>query len=161
NEPLGHAGYLHYRGELLRDGVDLYEVRAKPGSPRGSAQPLWLSSYGNYSLHTKLFVFDRQRIFISSMNYDQRSLHLNTELGLMIASPELAQQGLRFFDALTQPLNAYHVTLEKKADSDAQRVVWHTEENGRPVDYDREPAKSEWQRLKIHLFALLPLDSEL
>ena len=65
------------------------------------------------------------------------------------------------FAALTQPLNAYHVTLEKKAESDATRVVWHTEEDGRPVDYDQEPAKSEWQRLKIHLFALLPLDSEL
>ncbi|MDB5804989.1 MAG: phospholipase D/Transphosphatidylase [Betaproteobacteria bacterium] len=161
NEPLAHAGYLHYRKQLLRDGVDLYEVRAKPGSPHGTAQPLWISSYGNYSLHTKLFVFDRDRIFVSSMNYDQRSLHLNTELGLMIESPELADQGLRFIDALAQPLNAYHVTEQKRPGTDAARIVWHTEEDGQPADYDTEPAKSEWQRLKIHLLALLPLDSEL
>src|ERR1700731_4081956 len=32
-----------------------------------------VSRYGNYGLHAKLLVFDRKRIFIGSMNFDQRS----------------------------------------------------------------------------------------
>ena len=161
NEPAAHSGYLHYRMRLLNNGVDLYEVRDNPGSTRGTAQPKWMSDYGNFGLHTKLYVFDRDKLFVGSMNFDQRSLHLNTELGLMIESRELADQGVRFFEALTQPVNSYHVTLEKAPDSDATRVVWHTVEDKQPVVYDREPAKSDWQRMQVELLSLLPFDHEL
>ena len=41
-----------------------------PGQRSDSAM---LSRYGNYALHAKLFVFDRQKLFIGSMNFDQRS----------------------------------------------------------------------------------------
>ena len=64
-------------------------------------------SSGLYALHAKAFVFDRQRVFVGSMNLDQRSLHLNTEIGLIIDSPELARQiALRFAD-IAQPANSY------------------------------------------------------
>jgi len=164
NEPMAHSGYIKYRRRILEDGIDLYEARAKPGSPAGTSQPIWLSAYGNYSLHTKLYMFDGGRIFVTSMNYDQRSLHINTELGLMIESAELAQQGARFFEALAQPANSYRVTLEQRRanpDGNAKSVVWRTEEDKQPAEYDQEPAKSDWQRFKVHLFSLLPLDSEL
>jgi putative cardiolipin synthase len=164
NEPVAHSGYIKYRRRILEDGIDLYEARARPGSPAGTSQPIWLSAFGNYSLHTKLYMFDGARLFVTSMNYDQRSLHINTELGLMIESPELARQAMAFFDALAQPANSYHVTLRPpgaEGNSDAKSVVWTTEEDQRPALYDKEPAKSDWQRFKVHLFSLLPLDSEL
>jgi len=46
-------------------------------------------------------VFDRKRLFIGSMNFDQRSMHLNTEIGLIIDSPELAQQTVARFESMT------------------------------------------------------------
>ncbi len=56
-----------------------------------------MSSYGTYALHAKIFVFDRRQVFMGSMNFDQRSKRLNTEIGLIIDSPELARQtALRF-----------------------------------------------------------------
>ncbi|HEX4327808.1 MAG TPA: phospholipase D family protein [Burkholderiales bacterium] len=160
-ERTAQSGYMHYRRRLLDDGVDLYEVRADPESARGTAQSVKMSSYGNFGLHTKLYIFDRKRIFIGSMNFDQRSLHLNTELGLMIASPELAEQGVRFFNALTQPANSYHVVLEKDGKDGQPHVVWHTEEDKQPVAYDHEPAKDAWQRMSVEMLSLLHFDSEL
>ena len=84
------SGYMRYRLPLLEEGLELYEVRSLLGNARGSGETAQMTRYGKYSLHAKLFVFDRQRLFIGSMNFDQRSMHLNTEIGLIIDSPELA-----------------------------------------------------------------------
>jgi hypothetical protein len=46
-------------------------------------------------------------------------------------------------------------------DGSQTQLVWHTRENGKPVDYDREPARSAWQRAKAKILAWLPLDREL
>jgi phosphatidylserine/phosphatidylglycerophosphate/cardiolipin synthase-like enzyme len=56
-------------------------------------------------------VFDRERLFIGCVNFDQRSGRLKTEIGLIIDSPELAQQTAARFDAMAQPENAYAVSL--------------------------------------------------
>jgi len=42
-----------------------------------------------------------------------------------------------------------------------QPLVWRTEEGGKAVEYDREPARSYGQRLRLNLLSLLPLDAEL
>ena len=69
-ELVAHSGYMHYRLPLLEDGVELYEVRALLGNARGSGQTLAATRSGNYALHAKLFVFDRQKLYIGSMNFD-------------------------------------------------------------------------------------------
>jgi cardiolipin synthase C len=161
------AGYLHYRRALLADKVQLYEIRDLPGNVRGTGQNAQMSSYGNFALHTKLFIFDRKKIFIGSMNFDERSLHLNTEMGLMIESPELARQGAVLFAGLAQPADSYHVLLAPPPGDDAKQLpgaphlVWRTLEKGQPVEYSRDPARNFWQRLKVQLFSLLPLDSQM
>jgi putative cardiolipin synthase len=162
SEPTAHAGYLHFRHAILAQNVTLHETRALPGSTRGAGQSAGMNSYGNFGIHTKLMVFDRRRILVSSMNYDQRSLNLNTELGLIIDSPELAQQGIALFNGLAQPLNSYRVTLEVLPGPEAPRLTWRTvEKNGTPVLHTEEPAKSAGQRLEVQLLSLLPLDHEL
>ena len=45
------------------------------------------------------------------MNFDQRSMHLNTEVGLIIDSPVLARQMAARFEDMVQPVNAYEVAL--------------------------------------------------
>ncbi|MDP8986479.1 MAG: phospholipase D family protein [Pseudomonadota bacterium] len=156
-----HAGYVHYREGLLRDGVELHEVRAQLGSARGSGQTKAVSRRANYALHGKLYVFDRKRVFIGSMNFDERSKHLNTEIGLLIASPELSREVAVRFDALTQLDNAYLLSLDDDSTDKHPRLVWITRESGSVVQYKTEPTRNAWQRVKVKLLSMLPLDKEL
>jgi putative cardiolipin synthase len=160
-EVLAQSGYTRYRLPLLDDGADLYEVRARLGSRRGSGQTARISKFGNYGLHAKLYVFDRERFFIGSMNFDQRSKHLNTEIGLIINSPELAQQTAARFDSMTQPENAYVLSERNPGSGPGKNVVWDTVENGKPVEYSQEPSQSHWQKFKMGLLAMLPFRGEL
>ncbi len=95
------------------------------------------------------------------MNFDQRSKRLNTEVGLIIDSPELARQTALRFEAMVQPEASYLLALRPSEADGKPRLVWETRENSQPVEYDREPARSAWQRLEIDLLSLLPLDREL
>jgi putative cardiolipin synthase len=51
--------------------------------------------------------------------------------------------------------------LRPPAVGGAPQLVWQTRENGELVEYRREPARSDWQRLAVRLLSLLPLDKEL
>jgi putative cardiolipin synthase len=155
------AGYMHYRPALLRDGVELYEVRSKLDSTRGSGQSKRISDYGNYALHGKILVFDRQRLYVGSMNFDRRSRNLNTEIGLMIDSPEIAAQMTARFTAMTQLDSSYTVSAHPGPDGHSLRLSWKTREQDRVVEYDKEPSRSGWRRTEVHLLSLLPLDPEL
>jgi putative cardiolipin synthase len=160
-ELIAHSGYMHYRLPLLEDGVELYEVRALLGNARGSGQSLAASRSGNYALHAKLFVFDRQKLYIGSMNFDERSRSLNTEIGLIIDSRELAQQTAARFESIVAPENSYGLALQADDVGGSPHLLWRTQENHRTVEYDREPARSEWQRMKLNFLSLIPLDNEL
>ncbi|CAH2795125.1 MAG: Cardiolipin synthase (EC phosphatidylethanolamine-utilizing, bacterial type ClsC [uncultured Paraburkholderia sp.] len=88
-----HSGYAKRRVALLKGGVQLYELwrvasadsrgtnrtTNKDGAKTGSGGPF--GSSGS-SLHAKTLAVDSQRVFIGSFNFDPRSAHLNTELGL-------------------------------------------------------------------------------
>jgi putative cardiolipin synthase len=158
---VAQAGYMGYRVPLLEQGVELYEVRSLLGNARGSGETKSMTRYGNYSLHGKLFVMDRKRLFIGSMNFDQRSMHLNTEIGLIIDSPELAQQTAARFEAMVQLANSYEVALRPGGVDGKPRLLWRTEEEGKTVEYDTEPARDRQQRMRALLLSLLPLDKEL
>lgn len=95
------------------------------------------------------------------MNFNQRSMHLNTEIGLIIDSPDLAQQIAARCEAMMQPANSYMLALHPKDGEGSAGLVWHTQENGKAVDYYTEPARSSWQRFKVNILSLLPLDKEL
>jgi putative cardiolipin synthase len=160
-ELVAHSGYMHYRVPLLEKGVELNEVRSLIGNARGSGQTSQMSQYGNYALHAKLFVFDRRRLFIGSMNFDQRSVRLNTEIGLIIDSPELARQTATRFEFMAQPANSYGLALRPASAGGAPRLVWRTLEGAQAVEYDKEPARDDAQRTNARLLSLLPLDKEL
>jgi putative cardiolipin synthase len=158
---LAYAGYTRSREALLREGIDLYEVRAQLGTTRGSGQTPRVSRLGHYGLHGKLVVFDRARIFIGSMNFDERSRHLNTEIGLIIDSPELAVQTATRFNAMAQPDNAYRPSFVTGAGAADTGLQWTTEENGAMVVYRTEPSPSVWRRIITRILAWLPLRNEL
>jgi cardiolipin synthase C len=154
------SGYEKVRVPLLQDNVRLYEVRARLLNSQGSGQARKISRYGNYALHAKLYVFDRQRLFAGSWNYDQRSLLINTEIGLLIDDDALALQVARRFGEMTAPSAAYALFLTRDR-LGTPRVAWRTEEGHQVVELAREPSRGWWQRQWVKVLALLPLQPEL
>jgi putative cardiolipin synthase len=157
---VAHAGYMHYRPTLLANGVQLYEIRSDLGNPRGSGESRRMTRYGNYALHAKIFVFDRQSAYVGSMNLDQRSVHLNTEMGLIIESEALAAELAARFTRLTSSENAYEVRLDRDEHGRTE-LCWITRENGKDIEYSTEPAPGPMRRIEVRLLSLLPIDREL
>jgi putative cardiolipin synthase len=156
--PIVHSGYQSYRAPLLEQGVELFEVRPVLGQPVVRGGELKSPSGGLFALHAKVFVFDRERIFVGSMNLDQRSLHLNTEMGVIIDSPELARQIATRFADIAQFANSYVLMLDPVDGMGKRALVWRTLEDGKMTDFREEPAVTPWQRLKVDLLSILPLD---
>lgn len=65
------------------------------------------------------------------------------------------------FEAMVQPANSYRLALRPNDSGWAPSLVWHTQEDGKAVEYDTEPARSEWQSFKVNILSLMPLDKEL
>jgi putative cardiolipin synthase len=154
------SGYNKFRIRLLESGAQLYEVRALLSSTRGSGQSRAISRYGTYGLHAKLYVMDRQRFYIGSMNYDQRSWRINTEIGLIIESPEMAGEVARRFEAMVSPDAAYRVYLHDDSKGRPE-LHWTTEIDHQKVEFTHEPNRGFWQRTKVEVLGLLPIEREL
>jgi putative cardiolipin synthase len=154
------SGYDKFRIRLLESGAQLYEVRALLSSNRGSGQTPAISRYGTYGLHAKLYVTDREQLYIGSMNYDQRSWRINTEVGLLIQNRELAEEVAQRFDAMVSPEAAYQVLLD--TDSKGRpHLRWTTEMDHREIELTREPSRGFWQQAEVKLLELLPIEREL
>jgi putative cardiolipin synthase len=150
-----HAGYEKRRKGLLEAGVELYELR--PDSLQPVVDQSVVSAGSAAALHTKAFVFDRESVFVGSFNLDPRSANINTEFGLNVESPELAQELAAFMDEGVSPESAYRVVL-----NDRGRVRWiETGPDGSEVRYDTEPQSGFWQRFTADILKLLPIESQL
>ncbi len=155
-----HAGYAKYRRTLLRKGVELYELRPDAGAERENWSAL--AGKSQASLHTKALVADRQELFIGSFNFDPRSNNLNTEIGLYLESPELAERVAAIMDEGIRPENSYRLTLEKFEGADYEWLAWVTrDEAGREVRYYSEPGVGLWQRVVSWFTSLLPVEEQL
>ena len=138
---------------LLQAGVDLYELRPDSNMTR---QWSTMAEKSTAALHAKGMVFDRQSAWIGSFNLDPRSFGINTEVGVMIDSPEIATQVAKFMEGAMAPGSGYHVTLDEKGN-----LLWTTEIAGKAVRYHRDPAIGLWRRLEIGTLRLLPIQNEL
>jgi putative cardiolipin synthase len=118
DEPLVHLGYRKYRAALLREGITLYEW-----SPAGGSRVLreLVAGAPVLRLHVKAAIIDRELVFLGSMNFDPRSRDLNTEFGLLMRSPELAE--------------ALHALLQRMIDESAYRL--HLQDDGRSLHWTR------------------------
>ncbi len=149
---LVHAGYMRYRKDLIKGGVELYEFK-----PNKKALPEKQHRVGSShaSLHGKFFGFDRRYLFIGSFNLDGRSVTLNTELGVYFESPEYAQLLSDNFDQ--QAINkGYHVVLTDEGD-----LEWVTLEDGREVRFDKEPETDFWKRFSTRFVSIFVPEGQL
>ena len=153
DEPLVHTGYARYREDLLRSGVDLYEL-----SPTKTVQNkrLMLPGASKGRLHAKTAVIDRHLVFIGSMNLDPRSANKNTELGIIIDSPELAKEVLRVIH-ISKLQSAYRVQLG----DDGRSLQWLTMDDDKEVVLLTEPDTTFLDRVHNWLFAPFVPEQEL
>ena len=149
-----HSGYAKTRRRLLENGMELYELRPDTDAFR----PGWslLSGRSPAALHTKAMAFDREAVFIGSFNLDPRSAVINTEAGLYIESPELAERLMTYMATGVVPANSYRVLLDPNGE-----IVWETVREGQRVRYRDEPETGFRRRLVADLLKLLPIDSQL
>ena len=145
---LVHSGYARYRKDLLKLGVELYELKPSLAAAPEKDRERFGSS--GASLHAKAFIVDRERVFVGSLNLDPRSLDLNTELGFVVESRELADILARQFDELIRPAYTYRLELDP-SDGD---IVWISEENGREVRYSRDPEVGFWRRFSTWFLSI-------
>ena len=147
-----HAGYAKRREALLRAGVQLFEL--KPTAERDSRdEKSRVGSSSSSGLHAKTFAVDRSRSFVGSFNFDQRSARLNTEMGLVIESPTLAQRLAEFFDTVV-PFAAYEVRLA----ADGRSLEWIERTGSEVKRYDTEPETRWFRRFRVDFMSILPIE---
>lgn len=148
--PVVHSAWMGYRDRLLRSGAEILELRARPDRPEGSSLQQLLTG-SQSSLHAKTFAVDGERIFIGSFNFDPRSAVLNTEMGFLIESPQIAT-------ALSRALDATETFYVASAGPDGEITWTETIEGGETVIFDQEPNTSAGQRFMVRFMSWLPVE---
>ena len=129
-------------GAFIQGGASVIQSGASRIQIGGSSLQFGGSSRG--SLHAKTFILDRQTVFVGSFNFDPRSMRLDTQNGIVVRSPELADQAVCLFDKGISPTLTYRVTLLGD-----DELVWVSEEDGKEVRYYQEPLSRFWPRLSL------------
>jgi putative cardiolipin synthase len=153
-----HAGYSKYRKALLREGVELYEMdkkltRAQRKEKKGAG------GSSKASLHAKSFVLDRNKVFVGSLNLDPRSFYENSEIGIVITSPEMAVPMAESFDRNIEK-NAFRLELVTDEDGN-ESILWHGHDNGEEVTFEVDPYTSIWRRIGVGFMRIMPIESQL
>ena len=152
-----HMGYVRHRKKLPRAGVRLYELNEQIRKVEG-ARFTWLPGLSKSSLHAKTMAIDRKAMFVGSFNFDQRSLYINNEIGILFHEPALAAAAVKHFDERVEQA-AFLVELSRGRGRESLR--WTGFDDGKKVVFDSEPYASVWQKLSAKLMRVLPIDSML
>ena len=102
--------------------------------------------------HIKAVVADRKRCFIGSLNLDPRAIQINTENGLYIESPGLAQEMTEQFEMMMAPENAWRLYIHEK-----NQLRWESVTGTASF----QPARSFGQRIADFFYRLIPIESQL
>jgi len=146
-----YSGYRRYRKRLLQAGVEFWEIRAE----REGGDNAWGHNPELVTLHSKASVIDRETIFVGSLNFDPRSLLINSEMGIFIES-DYAASGLAA--AIFKELNrvAYKVDLDERG-----KLRW-TYQYGEQREVLKKSPQASWgRRFMARFYGLLPIESQL
>jgi len=146
-----YGGYKDYQKPLLKLGVELWELMAYPDK-RGHERGV---STERKSLHAKTFAIDGSQLFVGSFNWDPRSSGVNTEMGVMIKSDELAA---RLVDSVSTalPEAAWQLGLNDEGD-----VEWVDVVDGKEVVYSKAPQTNAWRRFRSRISNLDAFEGQL
>jgi putative cardiolipin synthase len=147
-----HSHYRKYRRTILATGAELYEFRHDPSDYVRSLSDVAPITASFISLHLKVLIADRDKLFIGSLNLDPRAMVINTENGIYLESEALGARITDGFELLTSPENAWHVTVNEE-----DKLQWESSEG---VVYS-QPARHFGQRISDFFLRLLPIESQL
>jgi putative cardiolipin synthase len=150
NHLAAYAAYSGYIRNLVDSGVALYEVRTD-----AEDRNLYMTTPVDdkqLGLHAKFMLVDDDKVLIGSSNLDQRSLKLNTEVGLLVESAELNARVRQAIAVDFLPRNAWSVQLGEEGG-----LVWVGD--GKRLSHP--PADSPFQQLEAWFIGLLPLDEQM
>jgi len=156
DEPQASLAYERYRVPLLQMGVELYEVSSMQA--RRDEATSRVVGASRAQLHAKLALIDRRTVLLGSMNLDQRSATTNTEMLLLIRSPELAREILASFNSKERAdvRGSYQVRLKP----DGRSLQWVALlGEGRSETLDEDPEFNLWERLRLWLISLFVPES--
>jgi putative cardiolipin synthase len=149
-----HAAYRRYRYALLKIGVDVHELKSPLLKGRKHKR---LFASDRASLHAKVYVFDRARAVIGSLNLDPRSMFLNTEIGVLVESATFAGEIGDYVDLLASPAYSYRVCLQ----DGSEKVIWIDRQGETDKQIFHEPGAGFWRRLAAFIFRWLPIEDQL
>lgn len=144
--PAVNSHFKRWRKPIVQTGAKLHEMR--PDAPlRTELVDLPPTDSGFVGLHAKAMVIDRRRAFVGSMNLDPRSEIINSEMGVIIDSPQLAGHLARRMEADMSEANSWAVELDPGGS-----LVWRSAGDVRTS----QPARNFWQRVEDVIFQIFP-----
>lgn len=146
--PAVNSHYERWRKPILETGAELHELR-HDAEVRSEAVEIPPNRAEFVGLHTKAMVIDRKRAFIGSMNMDPRSRRLNSEMGVIIDSPGLAENLARRMARDMHGENSWRVLLTPDGE-----LRWRSAAG----ELERQPARGTWQWIEDFLFKFAPAD---
>jgi putative cardiolipin synthase len=162
---MAQSGYARHRIDLLKGGVELYELKADAKTK--ASRSLRRGEKAKSGLHAKTHIFDREEVFIGSFNYDQRSANINAEVGVIYQIPEMAEYiaEAAFDTAVSEHTYRVELVIEHEdvdgIDVEQEKVVWVETKDGKEYRYTKEPGTSGWRRFNEDVFSILPIESQL
>ncbi len=140
------SGWVPYRERLLDMGVEVYEFAVDASWPSCRTN----CSEGHKSYHSKLIVIDDDLSYVGSMNYDPRSIQLNTEAGLLIHGEEFARLLTQVFYDDAESRNSWRL-------SHASPLQWTRQgENGESEVADDDPDAPFSRWLGVKFWGIMP-----
>ena len=142
-----HGGYSRHRPKLLKNGVQLWELKPLTAAKGNSS----LFGSSGASLHTKALSIDQKTLFVGSYNLDPRSTWLNCEQGVLVESPVLTAQFRSIFESQTSGSHAWKVSLQ------GGELRWADDQGVT----SKEPETTFAQRMQAWFARVLRLDAQL
>jgi putative cardiolipin synthase len=141
-----HSAYSRYRRDVVRAGVELYEMRANAARELSGDE----NAPDRLTLHTKAILIDQRYMFVGSLNLDPRSIDINAEMGLVIDSEPMVRLYTKTGDKRLATL-AYRVV-----ENDKGKLEWHGRIGNQDVIETKEPLAGWWLRFKAWCMKIAP-----
>jgi len=136
-----YSGYHKTREKLMELGVQLYEYKPYPRNQALINQRyLEIEKLPIFAIHAKSMVIDNQTALIGTFNLDPRSIHLNTEVAMVVEDTQTANELRQLILDDMSSDNSWHITPTLLANQNPDKNV------------------STLKRLKLNMIKLLPLE---
>ena len=163
-----YGGYSQYRIPLLVAGAELYEAKPDPKMMRKPKKKTktHFGSSSRSSLHSKVYTFDGEKVFVGSLNLDPRSVDINTEIGILFENEEFAKAIGDWWEREIT-IHAYKLKVQVDEIDDnweikkEKSLLWLEHTNDGVKKHIVEPQVGFWRRLGVSFLGILPIESQL